>query len=77
MHCNGRCHLKKELDRDARQEKSNNTGKDKYEVIFVEAIDAFTPAAFKNNINFTPFYKDPYLNTFAISIFHPPQSLVA
>ncbi|NLR56683.1 hypothetical protein HGH93_01125 [Chitinophaga polysaccharea] len=77
MHCNGRCHLKKELDRDAQQEKNNNTGKDKYEVMFVETIHAFAPSTPKNDITFTPFYKDPYLNTFAISIFHPPQSVVA
>ncbi|NLR80350.1 hypothetical protein [Chitinophaga eiseniae] len=77
MHCNGRCHLKKELDRDARQEKNNNTGKNKYEVMFVETIHAFTSTTPKNNINVTPFYKDPYLDTFTIAIFHPPQSVVA
>jgi len=77
LHCNGRCHLKKELDRDAQQEKNNNNGKDKYEVMFVEAIQSFHPAALPNQITFISFYKTPCLDTPASSVFHPPQSVVS
>ncbi|PSL50148.1 hypothetical protein CLV51_1011492 [Chitinophaga niastensis] len=77
MHCNGRCHLKKELDRDAQQEKNNNTSKDKYEVMFVDALHIFHTAPPADQITFTVFYKDPNLDTFVFSIFHPPQSMVS
>lgn len=77
MHCNGRCHLKKELDRDAQQEKNNNNGKDKYEVMFVEALQSFDTSKLADQITFISFYKTPSLNTHVSSVFHPPQSVVS
>jgi hypothetical protein len=77
MHCNGMCHLKKELDRDTQQEKNNNTGKDKYEVMFVDALYIFDTVPPADQIAFTVFYKDPHPDTFVLSIFHPPQPTVA
>ncbi|MFY0252335.1 hypothetical protein ACDQ55_00125 [Chitinophaga sp. 30R24] len=78
MHCNGRCHLRKELDRDAQQEKNNNNGKDKYEVMFVESILTFDVShGYTNHITFSSFYKDPYLPTWVNTIFHPPQRIVS
>jgi hypothetical protein len=76
MHCNGRCHLKKELDKDTQQEK-NNSGKDKYEVMFVEEIPLFDATISANQIIFNSFYKDPILDTPVSSIFHPPQQVVS
>jgi hypothetical protein len=73
MHCDGRCHLKKELDRDTQQEKNNNSGKDKYEVMFVEAIPLFHTTAITDQRVFNAFYKDPSLDTPVSAIFHPPQ----
>jgi hypothetical protein len=77
MHCNGRCHLKKELDRDAQQDQNNNNNKEKYEVMFVEAIQSFSAAPLPDQIIFVSFYKDPCPNTPVCSVFHPPQSVVS
>jgi hypothetical protein len=77
MHCNGRCHLKKELDRDAQQDKNNSNNKDKYEVMFVDAIQSFDAAPLPDQITFISFYIAPSLNTPVASVFHPPQSVVS
>ncbi|MGF6846302.1 hypothetical protein QFZ51_001537 [Chitinophaga sp. W3I9] len=77
MHCNGRCHLKKELDRDAQQDKNNNTGKDKYEVMFVETLQSFHTTPPVNQLVFTSYYKAPHPHTLILSVFHPPQLVVA
>ncbi|RAK40911.1 UNVERIFIED_ORG: hypothetical protein DFS12_101261 [Chitinophaga ginsengisegetis] len=73
MHCNGRCHLKKELDRDAQQDKNNNNGKDKYEVMFIETLQTFHTTPPVNQSVFNAYYKAPCLDTLSPSIFHPPQ----
>jgi hypothetical protein len=77
MHCNGRCHLKKELNRDAEQDRNNSNSKDKYEVMFVEALQAFHTAPLPDQVIFTSFYKDPCPNSSPSSVFHPPQSIVS
>lgn len=77
MHCNGRCHLKKELDRDAQQDQNNNNNKEKYEVMFVEAIQSFDAAPLPDQITFISFYKAPHPDTLVSSVFHPPQSVVS
>ncbi|MFB6455139.1 hypothetical protein ACE38W_07720 [Chitinophaga sp. Hz27] len=73
MHCNGKCHLRKELEKDTQQEK-NNSGKESYEVMFVNELQTFmqTPPV-AATIKHTIFYKDPYLPTPVFAIFHPPQ----
>lgn len=77
MHCNGRCHLKKELDRDAQQDRNNSTGKDKYEVMFVETLPSFHTTPPVDQSVFNAYYKAPRLYSLALSIFHPPQLVVA
>jgi hypothetical protein len=77
MHCNGRCHLKKELDRDAQQDKNTNSGKDKYEVMFIDALQSFQTAPPADQLIFISYYKAPSLDTLIPSIFHPPQWSVA
>ncbi|WP_142683717.1 MULTISPECIES: hypothetical protein [Chitinophaga] len=77
MHCNGRCHLKKELDRDAQQDKNTNSGKDKYEVMFVETLQSFHTTPPVDQPVFNAYYKAPRLHSLALSVFHPPQLVVA
>lgn len=77
MHCNGRCHLKKELDRDAQQDKNTNTGKDKYEVMFIDALQSFSATPPADQLIFISYYKAPCLDTLVPAIFHPPQLSVA
>ncbi|SHK88176.1 hypothetical protein SAMN05444266_101466 [Chitinophaga jiangningensis] len=73
MHCNGRCHLKKELEKDAQPEKSSNTNKESYEVMFVNELQSFLQAPPANEIIHSGYYKDPVLPTPVFAIFHPPQ----
>ncbi|MEC5142279.1 hypothetical protein [Chitinophaga sp. 212800010-3] len=77
MHCNGHCHLKKELDKDTQPEKNNNNGKDKYEVMFVDPIQSFSISSPDNQLSFISYYKAPRLSKRSSSIFHPPQLVVA
>ncbi|MBC9913661.1 hypothetical protein [Chitinophaga varians] len=75
MHCNGKCYLKKELDRDASQDKNNNSNKERYEVMFVNALpERLTPPS-AAPVAHIVFYTEPFLETPIHSIFHPPQFL--
>ncbi len=76
MHCNGKCHLKKELQKEDKKDNSpSNNLKEKYEVQFFEK--------FKKIINILPFserekatttYLFPFSSEDLSAIFHPPQS---
>ena len=77
LHCNGKCHLKKELEKDSQQEKNNTNNKEKYEVMFVENIPTFETIAFETEAVKTAKYKEPYFVIPSFSIFHPPQVLAA
>ncbi|MCW3463315.1 hypothetical protein [Chitinophaga nivalis] len=72
-HCNGKCQLKKELEKDTRQEKNNNRGKDSYEVMFVEVLPSFYTVPPADQLTCTAFYKDLFIQTPLFPIFHPPQ----
>ncbi len=76
MHCNGKCYLKKELDRDASQDKNNSSNKERYEVMFVNALPERLTAPSAVPVVHIEFYADPFLETPVHTIFHPPQSLV-
>lgn len=75
MHCNGKCYLKKELDRDASQDKNSNSNKERYEVMFVNALpERLTPPS-AEPVAHIACYTEPFLETPVHTIFHPPQSL--
>nr|WP_295870068.1 hypothetical protein [uncultured Chitinophaga sp.] len=76
MHCNGKCYLKKELDRDASQDKNNSSNKERYEVMFVNALPERLTAPSAAPVVHIVFYAEPFLETPVHTIFHPPQSLV-
>ncbi len=75
MHCNGKCYLKKKLDRDASQDKNSNSNKERYEVMFVNALPERLTAPSAAPVAHVIFYADPFLETPVQTIFHPPQSL--
>jgi hypothetical protein len=77
MHCNGKCHLMKELAKAAENEKPSSDKKSSHtetEVLFCNAVLNFEPGAFikvyspKNKIQYTNLYSR--IDTAAI--FHPP-----
>ncbi|NML37091.1 hypothetical protein HHL17_07755 [Chitinophaga sp. G-6-1-13] len=75
MHCNGKCYLKKKLDRDASQDKNSNSNKERYEVMFVNALPERLTAPSAAPVAHIVFYADPFVETPIHTIFHPPQSL--
>ncbi|MGE0635919.1 MAG: hypothetical protein AB7G44_17465 [Bacteroidia bacterium] len=74
MHCEGKCHLKKELDK---EEKSENTpagsGKEKFEItLFNESISEFFIHTASKAI-YPADYNAILPQNFSFAIFHPPK----
>ncbi len=76
MHCDGKCYLKKELDRDARQDKNTGRNKERYEVMFVNALPVYIQVPVAAQVAHVAFYTAPSLETPASAIFHPPKPLI-
>lgn len=74
MQCHGKCHLKKQLEKDAQQEKNNNTGKERFEVMFVDNLQQLHTAPPLNFIENNDTYRYPFSVTPVFSVFHPPQA---
>jgi hypothetical protein len=78
MHCNGKCHLMKELAKAAENEKPASSDKKGYtpvlEVLFFQEINPFAIANFsfldKENCNNT--YSNLYSKSHLESVFRPP-----
>ncbi len=78
MHCNGKCHLMKELAKAAETENPKSSDKKEnisiQEVLFFKEIKSFTIVSFgfqlKTKINTSYLNLYSYLNT--NSVFHPP-----
>jgi hypothetical protein len=78
MHCNGKCHLMKELAKAAETENPKSSDKKSFspiqELLFFKEIKSFSMISFgfptKNKINTTYLNLYSYLNT--NSEFHPP-----
>ena len=77
MHCNGKCHLMKELAKAAEQEKPLSDKKSAHQevdVLFYQPVahyffEGFKPLALKIT---APFYNNLYTPVYQFSIFHPP-----
>ncbi|TRW25391.1 hypothetical protein FMM05_07425 [Flavobacterium zepuense] len=77
MHCNGKCHLMKELAKAAEQEKPLSEKKSVHtevEVLFCQAVAHYSfacylPAATKQNL---PVYSNLYSKLNCSAVFHPP-----
>lgn len=74
MHCNGKCYLRKKLQQDEQQQQNGTTGKEKYEVSFIDAPQMFDFAPLAPSSKLIVYYQDPELHTPLFSFFHPPQA---
>jgi len=75
MHCNGKCHLKKQLKKEEQQERNGASGKEKNEVVYnVHAPQRFRLQPVTASQPMNAFYQDPVLHTPVFSFFHPPQA---
>lgn len=76
MHCNGKCHLKKQLEKQEKKEKPTNTFKEKFEVQFFsdQKIELDLPSLFFEQRAFVSFYNNDLAFNDLRSIFQPPRS---
>jgi len=78
MHCNGKCHLMKELAKASENEKPISPEKkvtsQESEVLFLEEIKSFkiAPVYFYNNQKISSDYSNLYFYLNSTSVFHPP-----
>jgi hypothetical protein len=73
MRCNGKCHLKKQLQKEDKKEKQQNSVKEKSEIqFFSESVFVIDKHYSENQeaYTFSTFLK-PY-STYLLSVFHPP-----
>lgn len=75
MHCNGKCHLKKQLEKQEKKEKPTNTSKEKFEVQFFsnQKIEVDLSSLFFKEREFVSFYDNNLLINDLRSIFQPPR----
>lgn len=77
MHCNGKCHLKKQLQKEEEQQKKEGqTTQQKFEVHFCNntSYKNFEPSYSENNIIHTTSYNNMYSFISIHSFFHPPSA---
>ena len=78
MHCNGKCHLMKELAKAAENEKPTSSDKKGYtpvvEVLFFQEIKTFSIGSvlFLDKENNNNTYSNLYSNSHLESLFRPP-----
>lgn len=78
LHCNGKCHLMKELAKASETEKPNSTNKkpnvNLLNDLFVEDIESFTVGSVysQNKFAINWNYSNLYSHLSGCSVFHPP-----
>lgn len=82
MHCNGKCHLMKEMAKESESEKpissDKKNGASENEILFFQVLQPFKsiqagyPSPIKMNVNYSNLYS--YLNS--TRVFHPPTFTV-
>ena len=75
MHCNGKCHLKKQLEKQEKKEKPVNTSKEKFEIQFLsdKTVELDVESVFFEERTFVSFYNNDLAFNDLRSIFQPPQ----
>lgn len=75
MHCNGKCHLRKQMEKDQQQERNGTSGKEKSEVVYVNDLLSFdlTPAEVPCP-QVIAYYREAILPNPVYSFFRPPQA---
>lgn len=73
MHCNGKCHLKKQLEKDDKKQEVPASSKEKSEIQFytdpLTATFTFTLTAISHNTGYLANFPDKP----STGIFHPPS----
>ena len=78
MHCNGKCHLMKELAKASENEKPISSDKksttQEFEILFLEEIQSFRIASifFHKRLKFNTNYSNLYFRLNSTSVFRPP-----
>lgn len=78
MHCNGKCHLMKELAKNAEEDKPISSDKkvasQEHEVLFYQELNTFKISPISSDIrqNYTNNYANLYSHLDSNSIFRPP-----
>jgi len=78
MHCNGKCHLMKELAKEAESEKPISSDKkgiaQEVEVLYCEVIPQWEPQLFSDcsTVERNTHYTNLYSHLDSHSVFHPP-----
>ncbi|RTL58274.1 MAG: hypothetical protein EKK37_08015 [Sphingobacteriales bacterium] len=73
MHCNGKCHLKKQLQKEEQQQQNNNrtNTKEPGTLLFCNEVNEYCAADFTLIKNYT-FYSKDLLSPFSSSLLRPP-----
>ncbi|PZR18979.1 MAG: hypothetical protein DI539_15620 [Flavobacterium psychrophilum] len=77
MHCNGKCHLMKELAKAAeeqKQESERKSAQQNAEVLFCQNVEdfKFSPSLVIPFAKNETVYNNQYVHSAAVSFFHPP-----
>jgi hypothetical protein len=72
MHCNGKCHLKKQLDKEDKKQSLPGSSKEKSEVQFYSNVTVPELIIINNEIIPHFIYSVSYPDAPILSIFHPP-----
>jgi hypothetical protein len=74
VQCNGKCYLRKQLQKDEQQQNNGTSGKEKYEVVYTDMLPVFDLTPLAPSTLLIAYYQDPELHTPLFSFFHPPQA---
>ncbi|WP_072359653.1 hypothetical protein [Chitinophaga sancti] len=74
MHCNGKCYLKKQLERDQQQQNNGSAGKEKYEVSYIDDLYSYDLRSYAPSIPLIAYYQSSVPYTPLSDTFRPPQA---
>jgi hypothetical protein len=72
LHCNGKCHLKKQLEKEDKKEETPTSSKEKSEIQFYSAPASTAFIAVSSTISHNTIYIVTYPDAPRYAIFHPP-----
>ena len=73
MHCNGKCQLRKNLERDEQQQSNSANGKEKNEVVYIDELEAFDFTPYAPSTLVIAYYQSSVPHTPLSDCFRPPQ----
>ncbi len=72
MHCEGKCHLKKELEKEEKKESTPSGSKEKIEIILYSEKTTTVSFVASEPVKSSFIYSEIYPQDFTRKIFHPP-----